>query len=322
MSLLDRRPYFRPMQYEWAFEAYKQQNAVHWLPNKVTFDSDIIDFKFNLTDAERNLITQIMRFFTQGDVEVQDNYNTRLGQIFRVPEVAMMLSAFANMEAIHVHSYSYLLDTLGLPEADYAAFHSYKSMREKYDYLQGFNVDTPRAIAKTLGVFGGYMEGVALFASFAVLKNFSRMGKLKNVGTIIDWSMRDENLHADNICKLYRVFLGENPGVETAEFRAEMIEAGVHMVQLEDSFIDTCFELGPVDGLTASDLKTYVRYMANRRMHDLGLPEQWPDIGRVVNPLPWLDRMMSGREHTNFFEEKPTAYGKGVLDNDWDFSSL
>lgn len=197
MPLLVPRAFYRPFEYEWAYEGYLKQNQAHWLATEVPMSADVADYRAKLTDAERNLINQVLRFFVQGDIAVANNYQTRLMPIFPAPEVAMMLSSFANAEAIHVHAYSYLIDTLGLPESEYAAFMAYDTMRRKYEYLHGFNNTTPQELAKTLAVFGAFMEGTALFASFAILMNFPRQGKLKGLGQIITWSVRDESCVAD-----------------------------------------------------------------------------------------------------------------------------
>lgn len=197
MPLLVPRTAYRPFEYDWAYEGYLKQNQAHWLATEVPMSDDVTDYRNKLTEEERHLITQVLRFFTQGDIEVQNNYQVRLMPMFPVPEVAMMLAAFANTEAIHVHAYSHLIDTLGLPQSEYSSFLNYESMRRKYDYLHGFSNKTPHELAKTLAVFGAFMEGTALFASFAILMNFPRQNKMKGLGQIINWSIRDENCVAD-----------------------------------------------------------------------------------------------------------------------------
>lgn len=302
------------MEYQWAFEAYMKQNQAHWLATEVPMTDDVVDYKDRLEVPERNLITQNLRFFTQGDIEVQNNYQTRLMPMFPVPEVAMMLAAFANTEAIHVHAYSYLIDTLGLPESEYSAFLNYASMRQKYEYLHGFSNQSDYHLAKTLAVFGAFMEGTALFASFAILMNFPRQGKLRGLGQIISWSIRDETLHADSICRLFRTFLAENPDVDTPKLRHDIRQACLKMIEMEDHFINTCFEMGAVRGLTPDEVKQYIRYIADLRLKDL---EMEPEFGVTVNPLPWLAAMVSGKEHTNFFENTATDYAKAAIDDTW-----
>jgi ribonucleoside-diphosphate reductase beta chain len=314
MPLMQSRVVYRPFEYEWAFEAYLKQNQAHWIATEVPMSEDVSDYRSKLTDSERHLIGQVLRFFTQGDIEVQNNYQLRLMPMFPVPEVAMMLASFANTEAIHVHAYSYLIDTLGLPESEYGAFLQYEAMKKKYEYLHGFSNKNLHELAKTIAVFGGFMEGTALFASFAILMNFPRQGKLRGLGQIINWSIKDETLHADFICRLYREFIREHPRVNTSKLREELREACRDMIGMEDAFIDTCFDLGGVRGLEAGEVKQYIRWMADKRLGDLGLE---PEFKIERNPLPWLTAMLSATGHANFFETRATDYSKANVDDSW-----
>lgn len=313
-DLLKSREYYKPFEYPQFFEYFKLQQQAHWLPTEVPMADDIVDFKVKLSAQESNLIIQVLRFFTQGDLEVQNNYNSRLVHVFPKPEITMMLTAFAAMETIHVWAYSHLNDTLGLPEVEYKAFREYEAMKNKYEYLQNFDTSTDFAIAKNLAVFGAFMEGVSLFASFAILMNFPRRGLLKNVGQIITWSIRDESLHSEGICSLFREFIAERPYLWTESFQNELRDICNDMVLLEDNFIDTCFALGPVEGLSPDEVKLYIRYIANKRLGDLNLA---PLYNIKDNPLPWLNLMVNGKEHANFFETRATEYAKGVIIDDW-----
>ncbi len=312
-SILTHRPFYRPFEYPHFFEFFQKQNQAHWLPTEVPMESDISDYRFNLTNEEMNLIIQILRFFTQGDIEVNNNYNQKLIPAFPKPEIKMMLSAFAAMEGTHVWAYSYLNDSLGLPEKEYSAFLDYESMRNKYNYVRGFDVRSVEELAINLAVFGGFMEGVSLFSSFAILMNFPRLGKLKGVGQIVTWSIRDETLHSRGVTRLFRDLMDENRHLWTREFRNVLYGACDDMVKLEDAFIDTCFSMGNVSGLTAAEVKQYIRYIADRRLHDLGLDA----IYNVPNPLTWLDVMTNAKEHANFFENRATEYSKGTVVEDW-----
>ena len=187
MSLLDARPVYKPFQYPWAYDAWLTQQRSHWLPEEVPLADDVKDWHRNMSDAECNLLTQIFRFFTQADVEVNNCYMKHYSQVFKPTEVQMMLSAFSNIETIHISAYSHLLDTLGIPEVEYQAFLKYKAMKDKYDYMQAWGVETPADIAKTLAVFGAFTEGLQLFASFAILLNFPRFNKMKGMGQIVTW---------------------------------------------------------------------------------------------------------------------------------------
>ena len=322
MSLLDAESIYKPFSYPWAYDAWKIQQQVHWLPEEVPMADDVKDWKHNLSQGEIHLLTQIFRFFTQADIEVNNCYMRHYSRVFKPTEVQMMLAAFSNMETIHIDAYSHLLDTLGMPEVEYQAFMKYKEMKDKYDYMQQFTVDTKEGIATTLAVFGAFTEGLQLFASFAMLLNFQRFGKMKGMGQIIAWSVRDETLHTNSIIKLFRTFISENPEVWNDKLRHDLSIACNTIVEHEDAFIDLAFDVeGAIEGLTAHEVKMYIRYIADRRLNQLGMDAIY-NVGK--NPLPWLDEILSAPEHTNFFENRVTEYAKAATKGTWDeaFSSI
>ena len=315
MSLLDASPVYKPFNYPWAYEAWLTQQRIHWLPEEVPLADDVKDWHKTLTKAERNLLTQIFRFFTQADVEVNNCYMKHYSQVFQPTEVQMMLAAFSNMETVHVAAYSHLLDTIGMPEVEYTAFMKYKEMKDKYDYMQGWGTSTKEDIAKTLAVFGGFTEGLQLFASFAMLMNSPRHNKIKGMGQIVSWSVRDESLHTASIIRLFKTFISENPEIWTESFQRDLYKACDTIVSHEDAFIDLAFELGAVEGLTSEDVKRYIRYIADRRLTQLGLQ---PMYHTDKNPLRWMDEMLNGVEHTNFFENRATEYSKASTQGSWE----
>jgi len=225
-----------------------------------------------------------------------------------------MLTAFAAMESTHVHAYSLLLDTIGMPESEYLAFSKYKEMADKHDYFAGFGSGDKQSIAKTLATYSAFGEGLQLFSSFVILLNFSRFGKMKGMSQIVTWSIRDESLHVESMIKLFRQFADENPEVVTDEFKKDIHDICREMVRLEDNFIDLAFEQGGIEGLTADEVKQYIRYVADRRLISLGLRGNFKV---KENPLPWLDWVLNGVEHTNFFENRATEYAKGTMQGSW-----
>jgi ribonucleoside-diphosphate reductase beta chain len=316
MSLLDAKPIYKPFSYPWAYEAWLTQQKIHWLPEEVPMADDVKDWKKNITDSEKYLLTQIFRFFTQADIEVNNCYMRHYSRVFKPTEVQMMLSAFSNMETIHIAAYSHLIDTLGMPEVTYQEFMLYKEMKDKYDYMQQFNVNSKRDIAKTLAVFGAFTEGLQLFASFAILLNFQRFGKMKGMGQVVTWSARDESLHTNSIIKLFKTFIGENPEVWNDELKRELYIACDTIVNHEDAFIDLAFNIsGSIQGLTSKEVKEYIRFIGDRRLMQLDLQ---PIFGITKNPLPWLDEILNGVEHTNFFENRVTEYTKAATEGTWD----
>ncbi|RYE06501.1 MAG: ribonucleotide-diphosphate reductase subunit beta [Rickettsiaceae bacterium] len=313
-SLLNAKPIYKPFHYPWAYEAWHQQQKIHWLPEEVPLADDIRDWKYNLSSGEKNLLTQIFRFFTQADIEVNNCYMKHYAKIFQPTEVQMMLAAFSNMETIHIAAYSHLLDTIGLPEEEYQAFLKYKEMKDKYDYMQRFGVSTKEDIATTLAVFGAFTEGLQLFASFAILLNFPRFNKMKGMGQIVTWSVRDETLHTNSIIKLFKTFVQENPEVWNEKLKRNLYEACTTIVHFEDAFIELAFEVGGIEGLTPKEMQQYIRYIADRRLTQLGLKKIYLI---EKNPLSWLDEILSGVDHTNFFERTVTDYTKAATTGSW-----
>ena len=312
--LLENREYYKPFDYPWAFEFYKTQQHMHWLPDEVPLANDLKDYRSTLTEGNRKLITQLFRFFTQADSDVAGGYAEHYLPTFKPPEVRMMLSAFASMEGVHQEAYSLLLETLGFPDDEYKKFMEIKSMMEKHEYLANFGMDTKENIAKTMAIYSAFTEGVQLFSSFAILLNFPRHNLMKGMGQIITWSVRDETLHVEGMTKLFRAFVEENPEVWTDSLKYAIYCAAERVVELEDCFIDTCFDGAEVPNLTSEEVKLYIRFIADKRLAGLGLKKIF---NSTTNPLPWLDYMLNAVEHTNFFENRATEYARASTSGNW-----
>jgi ribonucleoside-diphosphate reductase beta chain len=187
-------------------------------------------------------------------------------------------------------------------------------MKDKYDYMQGFDVTSKHNIAMTMAVFSAFTEGLQLFASFAILLNFPRHNKMKGMGQIVTWSVRDETLHCNSMIRLFKDFIKEEPQIWNDKLKKEIVDACKTIVQHEDAFIDLAFQMGPLPGLTAAEVKQYIRFIGNRRLEQLGLK---PIYDVKKNPLVWLDTMLNGVEHMNFFEGRATEYSKASTQGTW-----
>ena len=312
--LLEERHYYKPFNYPWAFEAYKTQQHMHWLPDEVNLADDLKDFRERLTPDNRQLLTNIFRFFTQADVDVACGYATQYLPTYKQPELRMMLSAFANMEAVHQEAYSLLLETLGYDDSEYQKFTQIQSMYEKHEYLSDFGAGSLVDLAKTMAVYSAFTEGVQLFSSFAILLNYSRHNFMKGMGQIVTWSIRDETLHVESMSRLFKELIRENPELWTDELKYEIYCAAERTVELEDAFIDTCFESAEILNLSSEEVKEYIRYIADRRLLGLGMKAIFKSS---KNPLPWLDYILNGVEHTNFFENRATEYARASTTGKW-----
>ena len=310
MSLFTERNYYKPFDYDWAFNAYDTMQKMHWLPSEVPLHEDIRDWNERLTKEEKNLINQILKFFTQGDIDIAKAYLDSYIPKFKSPEVRMMLSSFASSEANHAHAYSLLNDTLGEPSLlDFKAFQEYKEMANKHTYLFKDKGKGIEGFLRDIACFSAFGEGLQLFASFVMLLNFQRYGRMKGMCQIVTWSIRDETHHVESMIKLFKTLIKENPKVWTDKFKKTIYQTARDMVELEDKFIDLAFEMGGIRGLTSDEVKKYIRYIADRRLLQLSLK---PNYGVKDNPLGWLDWVLNGVEHANFFENRATEYNKGT----------
>jgi ribonucleoside-diphosphate reductase beta chain len=316
MSILTKRDYYKPFSHPWAFDRFVQARKMDWDVEEVPLSEDIIDWNQKLSDNERNLLTQLFRFFTQGDVDIQCAYLDRYIPAFPVPEIRMMLTQFAAQESNHEYAYSLLLDTIGMAETEYQAFHEFDAMRAKHEFLftERLRGNSVKKLALDLAVFSAFGEGMQLFSSFAILMSFQRRGLMKGMSTIVEWSIRDESLHVESMIELFHALIAEHPEIWTDAFKAHIYQACRDMVDLEDAFIDLAFEMGSIPGVTPAECKDYIRYIADRRLLQLGLK---PNYGVTVNPFDWLDWIMNAETHTNFFENRSTEYSKGGVVN-WD----
>lgn len=325
ISLLESSGSYDIDRYPWAYLAWKRQQQIHWMGEEVPLGEDLKDWQSNkLTASERNLLVQIFRFFTQSDVEVSDNYFKRYIPIFQPLEIQMMMAAFTNMETIHIDAYALLLKTLGMPKTEFSAFKEYSSMRAKVNYMHSFGTKTCADVARTLAMFGAFTEGMSLFASFAMLMNFPRFNKMKGMGQIVSWSVRDESLHCESVIMLYHEWASQT-GAVTKSVEDDITEVGKTMVSLEDKFVELAFELGEVEGMRAEDIKQYIRYICDWRLTQLKLTPIYgyfeENSGRYSqckpHPLPWLTSILNGVEHANFFETRATEYSKAATTGEW-----
>lgn len=315
LKLTDERNSFKPFNYPWAYDAWLKHEQSHWLHTEVPMLEDVKDWKNKLNASEQQFLTHIFRFFTQGDVDVAGGYVKNYLPYFPQPEIRMMLTGFAAREALHVAAYSHLIETLGMPESTYNEFLAYEEMRDKHDYFMSISGQDASTIAQQIAAFSAFTEGMQLFSSFIMLLNFPRQGKMKGMGQIVTWSIVDETQHAEGMIKLFRTFIDENRDIWNDDLKGQIYSIAEKMVALEDKFIDLAFSMGAMEGLSAADVKQYIRYITDRRLISLGLK----GIMKVKkNPLPWVEEMINAPTHTNFFENRATDYAKGALTGSWD----
>lgn len=309
MSLTSAREVYKPFEYPKAFEYWEKQQNAHWLPSEVAMAKDLSDWKHKLTESERLVVGQILKSFTQTEISVNDYWSRKISKWFPKPEICMMASAFASMETVHIVGYSYLNDSLGLD--DYSAFLQDSTAVAKLDSLKQIKGKSKRDIARSLAIFSAFTEGVNLFSSFAILMNFSRFNLLEGVETIVSWSVRDESLHSEAGCWLFRTFIEENPDIWDDDLKKDIYDAARLSVKLEDNFVNNAFSLGSIRGLDSSDLKNFIRMRANAKLYDLGLKMNWKNIDQdSLKRMAWFDELSGGTKLTDFFSSRVTDYAK------------
>jgi ribonucleoside-diphosphate reductase beta chain len=314
MSILTPRAAYAPFEFPQAYTYWELQQQSHWLHSEIAMASDINDWKMNLSEAEKNVIGHILKGFTQSEVFIQEYWGSFVSKTFKKPEIQMMAAAFASMESVHAVAYAYLNQSLGLE--DFSAFLHEPTAKAKIDRLIAAKGKSREEIARSLAIFSAFNEGVNLFSSFAVLLNFSRTNKMKGLGQIIAFSIKDESLHSEAGCWLFRTLISEYPDIWTDELKKEIYEAARLTVELEDNFIDKAFEVGAVEGLTANDLKAFIRYRCNTKLGDLGLKQNWKNIDReALTRMEWFDVLSAGVSHSDFFASRVDSYAKGI--HDW-----
>jgi glutaredoxin 3 len=315
MSLTESNITYKPFKYPWAMEMAESHEKIHWGSWEAKLQEDVNQWKSDkISQSEKNHITQILRLFTQSDVAVGGNYCDLFIPKFKNNEIRSMLLSFANREGTHQRSYALLNDTLGLPEEEYSTFLSYHQLKEKIEFMQKSDVSTKKGLACAIAQ-SACNEGMSLFSAFVMLLNYQRFGKMRGMCEIVEWSIRDETMHVQGMTQLFREYVKENPRIVNDELKSEIYRMFTNAVDLEDKVIDLAYEMGETQGLTANEVKQYIRYIADRRLIQLGLKS----IFNVkTNPLSWLDWIINGDSFKNFFEGVVTDYNAdGMSGNDW-----
>ena len=323
-DITKERIVYKPFEYPTAFDYWLKQQQAHWIHTEVPMMSDINDWKQNLNETEKNIIGSILKGFAQTETVVNDYWTGLVTKWFRKPEIIAMATTFGAMETIHAEAYSLLNEELGLDDfseflEDEATMAKIEALTENRDSFDG-EVDWHER-AKSLAIFSAFTEGVNLFSSFAVLLSFKMRNKLKGVGQIVEWSIRDESMHSEAGCWLFRTLLEEKPELKTPELEAAINEAALLSLQLELDFIEKVYEMGDLEGCSKDDLAHFIKNRVNTKLGDLGYN---PIIGDVdmnaVGRMKWFDHLSAGKQHTDFFANRVTNYSKGV--QNWDAAAL
>jgi ribonucleoside-diphosphate reductase beta chain len=323
-NIIEERVVYKPFEYPKAHDFWLKQQQAHWLHTEVPMMSDINDWKQNLTETEKNIIGSILKGFAQTETIVNDYWSNLVTKWFRKPEVIKMAVTFGAFETIHAEAYSLLNEELGLDdfsefledETTMAKIEALMNVRDSHDGSVNY-----AEVARSLAIFSAFTEGVNLFSSFAVLLSFKLRNKLKGVGQIVEWSIRDESLHSEAGCWLFRQLLADNPELNTPELKKYVEDAARLSLKLELDFINKVYEMGDLEGCTQYDLTNFIKHRVNTKMKDLGYESIIEDIDEdSVVKMRWFDNLSGGKQHSDFFATRVTNYSKGV--QKWDVESV
>lgn len=308
---------FAPFEYPYAQQAALRQHQAHWLHLELSTSSDVHDWKTKMSDSEKRIVGNILKGFTQAECLVGRYWGTLVPKWFPKPEMGVMGTTFASFEAIHAMAYAHLNTTLGLENFD--AFLYEPTARAKFDAM----IDVPEDgeledILVSLAVYSGFVEGVSLFSSFAVLLSFAQRNLLKSLGQIISWSIRDESLHSEAGCWLFRTAAGEAGKTFAKKIETRIVEAARLIESLEANFIEMVFAEGELPNVTRHDLLNLIRHRTNTKLGDLGVNKKLFEIDQLaLRRMSWFDAAAAGVEHQDFFANRVSTYSKGATSGDW-----
>ncbi|MBP9741909.1 MAG: ribonucleotide-diphosphate reductase subunit beta [Burkholderiales bacterium] len=311
-----------PFKYKWAWEKYLATCANHWMPQEINMQRDIELWKNpnGLTADERLIVKRNLGFFVTADSLAANNIVLGTYRQITAPECRQFLLRQAFEEAIHTHAYQYIVESLGLDEGEvFNAYHEIPSIRAKDEFLIPFinTLTDPRfttgtqeadqSLLKSLIVFACIMEGMFFYVGFVQILALGRQNKMTGSAEQYQYILRDESMHCNFGIDLINTIKLENPQLWTEDFKAEIIELFRRGVELEYSYAEDTMPRG-VLGLNASMFKEYLRFICNRRMQQIGVPELFPGVN---NPFPWMSEMIDLKKEKNFFETRVTEYQSG-----------
>jgi ribonucleoside-diphosphate reductase beta chain len=329
-KLFERRIPYKPFEYpEYYTEGWLKQAQAFWLHTEIPMQSDVKDWNEKMKSHEKHLVGNILLGFAQTECAVSDYWTGMVTKWFPKHEIQQMAMMFGSQETIHAVAYSYLNETLGLE--DFAAFLHEPTTKEKFDLLTNTssdwtaedlmdNSDARVEVGKSLAIFSAFAEGVSLYSSFAVLYSFQMRDLLKGIGQQMKWSVRDESLHSQMGCKLFRHMCSEFPELKD-EARQTILDAAKLILELEHNFIDKMFEMGDLENLTKEDLKHFIVKRINEKLVELGYSEYSNYFNyseEKASKLDWFYHLVGGVTHTDFFALRPTDYSKANQGEDWE----
>ncbi len=310
-----------PMRHQFAWEAYTIGNANHWLPTEISMQRDIEQWRAKdaLTADERQAFETVLGFFTTADSIAANNIVLALYKHITSPECRMYLLRQGYEEAIHTHSYQYIVESLGMDESKiFNMYREVEAIYQKDNLVLSFNegifnpafttgtFENDQKFLENLIVFSLILEGIFFYSSFAVMFGFQRRNLLTGAAEQIQYIMRDESMHLNFGINMINSIKEEQPELWTPEFQNRILDLIQRAVVLEYTFAQEVFPRG-IFGMNAAGFKQYIEHIADRRLARIGLPPQY----RAENPFPWMSEAIDLNKEKNFFETRVTEYKTG-----------
>ena len=310
-----------PMKHKFAWEYYLNANSNHWLPTEISMQLDIEQWKSPtaLTQDERQAFETVLGFFTTADSIAANNVVMAFYKHVTSPEIRMYLLRQAYEEAIHTHSYQYIVESLGMDEAKiFNMYREVDAIYNKEEFILGFNegifdgsfetgtFENDQKFLENWCVFSLILEGIFFYSSFAVVFGLKRQNKLTGSAEQIEYIMRDESMHLNFGIEIINGLKEENPDLWTQDFQDKITNLVREAAKLEYTYAQEVFPTG-IFGLNADGFKQYIEHIADRRLERVGLTAQFG----AQNPFPWMSEAIDLSKKKNFFETRVTEYKTG-----------
>ena len=311
-----------PFKYDWAWQKYIDGCANHWMPQEINMTADVATWKSAdvLSDDERRIVMRSLGYFSTADSLVANNLVLGIYRLITNPECRQYLLRQAFEEAIHTHAYQYCIESLGMDEGE--VFNMYReipSVAKKAawslshthslsdpNFKTGTTEDDQTLLRNLIG-FYAVTEGIFFYCGFTQILSMGRRNKMTGVAEQFQYILRDESMHLNFGIDVINQIKLENPHLWTEDFQKEVIQMLLEGTQIEIEYARDTMPRG-VLGMNAAMMEEYLQFICNRRLAQLGLPEQFPG---VQNPFPWMSEIMDLRKEKNFFETRVIEYQTG-----------
>jgi len=317
-----------PFKYEWAWQKYLDGCANHWMPQEINMNADIALWKKpdGLTDDERIIVKRNLGFFSTADSLVANNLVLAIYRLVTNPECRQYILRQAFEEAIHTHAYQYCIESLGMDEGEiFNMYHEIPSVAKKASWGLKYTkeisdptfntgtIETDQQLLKNLIAFYCCLEGIFFYCGFTQILSMGRRNKMTGTSEQFQYILRDESMHLNFGIDMINQIKLENPSLWNDDMKQQATQMILEATQLEIEYARDTMPRG-VLGMNAAMMEEYLKFIANRRLAQIGLPEQFTG---VQNPFPWMSEIMDLRKEKNFFETRVIEYQTGGALN-WD----